>query len=70
MKFIVYYKKMTLRIAQSAKIGFSVSLPTFSLSQIHNTKEVYKAKNIVNTSLLSGSPLVDTFKFVAIYIYI
>ena len=40
----------------------------FSLSQIHITKEVYEFKNIVNTSLFSGSPLVGSFKFVAIYI--
>ena len=39
----------------------------FSLSQIHITKEVYEAKNIVNTSLFSESPLVGTFKFVAMY---
>ena len=34
----------------------------------NNIEEVSKAKNIVNTSLFSESPLVGTFKFVAMYI--
>ena len=34
----------------------------------NNTEEVSEAKNIVNTSLFNESPLVGTFKFVAMYI--
>jgi len=33
--------------------------------ECNKTKKVYEAKNIVNTFLFSGSPLVGTFKFVA-----
>ena len=49
-------------------LSYSFLCLPFSLSQIHTTKEVYEAKNIVNTSLFNGSPLVSTFKFVAMYI--
>ena len=48
------------------KRPYIIFLP-FSLSQIHITKEVYEAKNIVNTFLFNGSPLVGTFKFVVMY---
>ena len=34
----------------------------------NNTEEVSEAKNIVNTFLFSGSPLVGTFKFIVMYI--